>query len=68
LEGLAEMQKKGLFVPDKEKDMLIAAIGTPEHPGHVRGISSTLTWSKAFREHRSSYKKRDVIRRSLKTR
>jgi hypothetical protein len=51
------MQKKGFFVPDKEKDMLTAAIGTPEHRGRVRGISSTLPWSKAFREHRSSYKK-----------
>jgi hypothetical protein len=57
LEGLAEMQKNGLFVPDREKDMLTAAIGTPEHSGRVRGISSTLPWGKAFREHRSSYKK-----------
>jgi hypothetical protein len=39
LEGLAEMQKKGLFVPDREKDMLTAAIGTLEHPGRVRGSS-----------------------------
>jgi hypothetical protein len=51
LEELAEMQKKGLFVPDREKDMLTAAIGMPEHPGRVRGISSTLPWGKAFREH-----------------
>jgi hypothetical protein len=42
LEELVEMQKKGLFVPDREKDMLTAAIGTSEHPGRVRGISSTL--------------------------
>jgi hypothetical protein len=42
LEGLAKMQKKGLFVPNREKDMLIAAIGMSEHPGYVRGISSTL--------------------------
>jgi hypothetical protein len=52
MEELAKMQKKGLFVPDREKDMLTAAIGTPEHPGRVRGISSTLPWGKAFREHR----------------
>jgi hypothetical protein len=57
LEELVEMQKKGLFVPDREKDMLFAVIGTPEHPGRVRGISSTLPWGKAFREHLSSYKK-----------
>jgi hypothetical protein len=65
LEGLAEMQKKGLFVPDREKDMLTAAIGTLEHPGRVRGISSTLPWGKAFREHRSSYKKRDRYKKKL---
>jgi hypothetical protein len=39
--------------------MLTAAIGTLEHPGCVRGISSTLLWGKAFCEHQSSYKKRD---------
>jgi hypothetical protein len=65
LEGLAEMQKKGLFVPDREKDMLTAAIGTPEHPSRVRGISSTLPWGKAFHEHRSSYKKRDRYKKKL---
>jgi hypothetical protein len=59
------MQKKGLFVPDREKDMLTAAIGTPEHPGRVRGISFTLPWGKAFREHRSSYKKRDCYKKKL---
>jgi hypothetical protein len=42
LEGLAEMQKDGLFMPDREKDMLTAAIRMPGHSGRVRGISSTL--------------------------
>jgi hypothetical protein len=65
LEGLVEMQKKGLFVPDKEKDMLTAAIGTPEHPSRVRGISSTLPWGKAFHEHQSSYKKRGRYKKQL---
>jgi hypothetical protein len=59
------MQKIGLFVPDREKDMLTAAIGTPEHPGRVRWISSILLWGKAFREHRSSYKKRDRYNKQL---
>jgi hypothetical protein len=45
--------------------MLSAAIGTPEHPSRVRGISSTLPWGKAFREHRSSYKKRDRYKKKL---
>jgi hypothetical protein len=65
LEGLVEMQKKGLFVLDREKDMLTAAIGTPEHPSRVRGISSTLPWGKAFHEHQSSYKKRGRYKKQL---
>jgi hypothetical protein len=35
LEGLVEMQKNGLFMPDREKDMLTAAIGMPEHSCRV---------------------------------
>jgi hypothetical protein len=65
LEALAEMQKSGLFMPDREKDMLTTAIGTPEHSGHVRGISSTFPWGKAFREHRASYKKHDRYKKYL---
>jgi hypothetical protein len=59
------MQKKGLFVPDREKDMLTAAIGTPKHPARVRWISSTMPWGKAFCEHQSSYKKRDHYKKKL---
>jgi hypothetical protein len=35
LEGLAEMQKNGIFMPDREKDMLTTAIAMPEHSGRV---------------------------------
>jgi hypothetical protein len=59
------MQENGLFMPDREKDMLTAAIETPEHSVRVRGISSTLPWGKAFREHRSSYKKQDRYKKQL---
>jgi hypothetical protein len=65
LEGLAEMQKNGFSMPDREKDMLTAAIRTPEHSGRVRGISSTLPWGKAFHEHRVSYKKQDRFKKLL---
>jgi hypothetical protein len=33
LQQIAEQQKLGLFKPDREKDQLTAAIGTPEHTG-----------------------------------
>jgi hypothetical protein len=45
--------------------MLTATIGTPEHPGCVQGISSTFPLGKAFREHRSSYKKRDRYKKQI---
>jgi hypothetical protein len=35
LEGHGEMQKNGLFMLDREKDMLTTAIGTPENSGRV---------------------------------
>jgi hypothetical protein len=58
-------QNKDLFVPDREKDMLTAAIRTAQHPGRVRGISSTFPWGKAFCEHQSSYKKQDRYKNKL---
>ncbi|GJN24016.1 hypothetical protein PR202_gb11720 [Eleusine coracana subsp. coracana] len=34
----------GLFTPEYHKDDLAKAIGTKEHGGHVRGVSSSATW------------------------
>jgi hypothetical protein len=59
------MQKNGLLMPDREKDMLTDVIGMLEHFGLVRGISSTLPLDKAFCEYRSSYKKRDHYKKQL---
>jgi hypothetical protein len=61
------MKKKGLYMPDREKDMLTTTIGTPEHSDRVRGMSSTLPWGKAFCEHRGSYKKRDLYKKDLES-
>ena len=40
---LAELQKKGQFKPHREKDVLSTAIGSKEHGGCVRGLSSKLS-------------------------
>jgi hypothetical protein len=40
---LAEHQKQGNFKQNREKDVLSAAIGSKEHGGRVRGMSSKLT-------------------------
>jgi hypothetical protein len=42
LQQIAEQQKIGLFKPDREKDQLSTAIGTPEHTGCVRGPTNWL--------------------------
>uniref|UniRef100_K3YD16 Ubiquitin-like protease family profile domain-containing protein n=1 Tax=Setaria italica TaxID=4555 RepID=K3YD16_SETIT len=65
LEQLAEVQKKGLFRPDKEKDQLTAAIGTVEHSGCVRAMSSTLPWGKAFPNDQANYRKCKRYKKNL---
>ena len=44
LKEYAEQQNAGTFIPERERDALTLAIGTKEHGGHVRGMSSELNW------------------------
>jgi hypothetical protein len=37
--AVAAMQHEGLFKPRRERDILTAGPGNPEHPSRVRGIS-----------------------------
>uniref|UniRef100_K3ZD19 DUF8039 domain-containing protein n=1 Tax=Setaria italica TaxID=4555 RepID=K3ZD19_SETIT len=62
---LVELQKKGLFMPDRERDQLTATIGTVEHSGCDRGMSSTLPWGKEFHNDQASYRKRDHYKKDL---
>ncbi|RCV11124.1 hypothetical protein SETIT_2G162300v2 [Setaria italica] len=59
------MVGEDLFKLDKERDQLTAAIGTTEHSGRVRGLSSTLPWGKAFQNDQASYKKWDHYKKDL---
>jgi hypothetical protein len=68
LEGLAEMQKKGLFVTDGEKDMLTTAIGTPEHPTVFKGFLLPCPEVKNFVNTDQVIRSGTVIRSSLETR
>uniref|UniRef100_K3YZC1 Uncharacterized protein n=1 Tax=Setaria italica TaxID=4555 RepID=K3YZC1_SETIT len=52
--SLAELQKNGVFKPEREGGQLTAAIGTVEHFGRVRVMSSTLPWGKAFQNNRQN--------------
>ncbi|KAG2620387.1 hypothetical protein PVAP13_3NG096060 [Panicum virgatum] len=64
LAQIVDAEKQGLFHPDREKDQLTAAIGTAEHSGHVRGVSSSLPWKQAF-PNDPGYRKRDRYKKDL---
>uniref|UniRef100_K3Y2Q0 Ubiquitin-like protease family profile domain-containing protein n=1 Tax=Setaria italica TaxID=4555 RepID=K3Y2Q0_SETIT len=63
LEQLTEVQKKGLFKSDREKDQLTSVIRIVEHSESVRGI--TLPWGKAFPNDEASYRKCDRYKKNL---
>ena len=43
-----EQATQGSFIPHGRQDVLAAAIGRPEHPGHVRGIGAGVTIKQYF--------------------
>ena len=53
---LVELQKKGQFKANREKDVLSTAIGSKEHGGHVRGMSSKLCIRDGFEKDRARYR------------
>ena len=64
---IAEIQAQvtqGSFVPDRENDILMKALGNKEHPGRTRGISSKVPWKKGFPQDLYKYK----FRRNAKQR
>jgi hypothetical protein len=59
-------QSQGSFKPQRERDILMAGLGNPEHPGRVRGISSKEGWKEGFRpQWEGLYKKRDRYKEEL---
>jgi hypothetical protein len=47
---LAAQGSDGSFSGVREDDILTTTLETPEHRGHVRGMSSSLGWGKGFGE------------------
>nr|AAX96784.1 transposon protein, putative, CACTA, En/Spm sub-class [Oryza sativa Japonica Group]ABA92546.1 transposon protein, putative, CACTA, En/Spm sub-class [Oryza sativa Japonica Group] len=56
--------KKGYFKPKREKDVLSTALGTPEHGGRVRGVSSKMSWKEGFKN--DPHKKREAYKDTLR--
>ena len=47
--SLNEQSSQGSFVPQRHKDILSEAIGTPEPHGRTRGLGNLAPWGKYFR-------------------
>jgi len=45
---LEEQASQGSFVPHGRRDLLIAAVGRPEHPGRVRAVGAGVTIKQYF--------------------
>jgi hypothetical protein len=45
---------------ERENNALSKALQTKEQQGHVRGVSSKMTWKEGFSEHKSMYRKRKM--------
>jgi hypothetical protein len=63
---MAAKQSQGSFKPQRERDILKAGLGNPEHLGRVRGISSKEGWKEGFGpQWEGLYKKRDRYKEEL---
>ena len=64
---LKEKVEKGEFVPLYHKDILTAGIGTKEHGGRTRGVSSKATFKEGFADtDPGMYKKHDLFKQSMR--
>ena len=62
---LTELQKQGKFSVKRDKDVLSTALGSKEYGGHVRGVSSKLTFRDWFQKARSTYKRHDRYKEEM---
>ncbi|KAJ1276978.1 hypothetical protein BS78_05G258600, partial [Paspalum vaginatum] len=62
----AEKEKEGKFISDRENDDLTKGLGTKEHGGRVRGVSSKVNWKEGFTEDRHKYKKHDRYKQKMR--
>jgi hypothetical protein len=62
---LNKLQKQGKFKAKRDKDVFSTAIGSKEHGGCVRGLSSKLTIKDVFQQDQTSYRKHDHYKEEL---
>ena len=62
---LTDLQSQGKFKAKRDKDVLSTALGSKEHGGRIRGVSSKLTFRDGFQEDRSTYKRHDCYKEEI---
>jgi len=62
---LAQLQKNGQVKPNRDKDVLRMAIGSKEHGGRVRGMSSKLSIKDGFEKDRARYRSHDRYKEEI---
>ena len=62
---LTDLQSQGKFKAKRDKDVLSTALGSKEHGGRVRGVSSKLSFKDGFQEDRSTYKRHDRYKEEM---
>jgi hypothetical protein len=54
-QSTSEVAQRALRENKRVKNALTKALQTKEQRGHIRGVSSMLTWKEGFPEHKSIY-------------
>ena len=62
---LTDLQSQGKFKTKRDKDVLSTALGSKEHGGRIRGVSSKLSFKDGFQEDRSTYKRHDRYKEEM---
>ena len=62
---LVELQIQGKFKPQREQDVLSIAIGSKEHGGRVRGLSSKLSIKDGLEKDRARYRSHDRYKEEI---
>ena len=62
---LTDLQGQGKFKAKRDKDVLSTALGSKEHGGRIRGVSSKLSFKDGFQEDRSTYKRHDRYKEEM---
>ena len=62
---LAELQKQGKFKLQREHDVLSTAIGSKEHGGRIRGLSSKLSIKDGFEKDKARYRSHDCYKEEI---